>query len=306
MDAINRCEAHAAANHGVIERKFALACGLSNYAIRRLVHRGRWIRSNPQAYLAAGAPVTWSTKLAATRAWLGDDCVFSHRTAGALLGLDGVPEGFVEVVAHAGRPSDLAIVHRLSPKDCPRTLYIDGFRITNAERTVFDLFSVLPSRRVGLALDDALRRGLTTIDRLWDLYATIGQRGRNGSRSFRRALLHRDASDGKLGSQMEAMLRAILRRVSPPKASPQFPVSVCGRNFYLDFAYPDVKLGVEAHSIKWHLGHEKAKEDLERDRLLTRDGWTLLYYPFDDLRFRPAHVAAEVLDVRNALAARLF
>ena len=261
---------------------------------------------NPQAYLVAGAPVTWMTRLAAARAWLGPVATFSHRTAGALLRLEGVPEGFVEAVSHAGRRSDFMIVHRLSPRDVPRTLHVDGFRITNAERTVFDLFSVLPSRTVDLALDDALRRGLTTVDRLWDLYGTLGRPGRNGSRSFKRSVLRRDASDGKLASQMEAMLWAILHRVPPPKATPQFPVSVNGRGFYLDFAYPAVKLGIEAHSIKWHLGHEKAKRDLERDRLLTGDGWTLLYYPFDDLRFRPHHVADEVLSVRRSLEPRLF
>jgi very-short-patch-repair endonuclease len=83
-------------------------------------------------------------------------------------------------------------------------------------------------------------------------------------------------------------------------------VDIGSRHYYLDFAYPHVKLGIEAHSMRWHLGLSKVTSDLDRDRRLTADGWTLLYYPFDDLRVRPDYVAAEVLDVRRSLETRLF
>ncbi|MBW3594970.1 MAG: hypothetical protein KY391_05275 [Actinobacteria bacterium] len=306
MQPLRRCEIRAATNHGVIGRDAALREGLTRDEIEALVRRGQWKRHLPKVYVPSSVPITWWTQLAAAREWAGPGALFSHRTAGALLELDGVPPGFVELVRHSGRSRDGLIVHRLRPEDHPRSLCVQGFPLTRGDRTVFDLFAVLNPAKATLALEDALRRRVTSIDRLWDIYVELGGRGRNGSKEFRRAVLTRDARDGKLASRMEAMLRSILRRVPPPKAIPQFPVQVGGRRFRIDFAYPDVKLGLEAHSIKWHLGVEKARADLARDRLLKCRDWTLLYYSFDDLKFRPNDVAAEVLEVRTRLEQRLF
>lgn len=105
---------------------------------------------------------------------------------------------------------------------------------------------------------------------------------------------------------MEALLLAITRTIPPPTVTPQFLVEADGGRYYLDFAYPHVKLGIEAHSIRWHLGAEKAKKDLKRDRRLKRCGWTMLYYPWDDLRFRSDDVRNEILDVRTQLERRLL
>ena len=230
----------------------------------------------------------------------------SHRTAGALLDLEGVPEGSVELVCHSGRSAHGVVVHRLRAEDRPRRLNVKGFPITTVERTLLDLHAVLSSATASLALDDALRRSLSTIERLWDAYGDVARPGRNGCRAFRLNLLHRDGRDGRLASRMEALLLAIVRTIPGPKAHPQFPVETPGGRYRLDFAYPHVKLGLEAHSVKWHLGVEKAKKDLGRDRWLTRSGWTLLYYSWDDLRFRPPEVRAEIIEVRDALARRLL
>ena len=300
------CEKRAATNHGAIDRSSAVADGLTKDEIAHLVRSGQWRRHLPGVYIPAAVPITWQTRLAAVRAWLGDDCLFSHRTAGALLGLDGVPSALVEAVCHRGRSAEGVILHRIGPFDRPRRLFVEGFPVTNTERTILDLFSVLTEGPASLAMEDGLRKRLTTIDRLWDVYSEHGRPGRNGARTFRRALLCRDHADGTLQSRMESLMRGLLRRLPGQQAVPQFPVDTEGGRFFLDFAYPDVKLGLEAHGIRWHLGNERAKQDLARDRWLKRWGWTTLYYAWDDLRFRPDEVAAEVLEVRDSLAARLF
>ena len=232
--------------------------------------------------------------------------MLSHRSAGELLELDGVPNGFVELVCHAGRSAYGVTVHRLREEDRPRRMHAKGFPITQVERTLMDLFAVLPAYSASLALEDALRRQLTTIDRLWELYGDLAKPGRNGCRAMRHDLLRRDHDDGKLASRMEALLLRITKTIPPPKATPQFLVETEGRRYYLDFAYPHVKLGIEAHSIRWHLGNEKAKKDLSRDRNLKRAGWTMLYYPWDDLRFRSDDVRAEILEIRTQLERRLL
>jgi hypothetical protein len=95
--------------------------------------------------------------------------------------LDGVSPGWIEVVIPSGMKARGVVTHRLRRDDRPGSMWVRGFRATNVERTLLDLFSVLPQRGAELALEDALRRRLTTLNRLWDLYREVGGPGRNGS-----------------------------------------------------------------------------------------------------------------------------
>jgi very-short-patch-repair endonuclease len=107
---------------------------------------------------------------------------------------------------------------------------------------------------------------------------------------------------------MEARLLRILKPAPAPAVSVQHQVTVDDERFYLDFAFPEVRLGIEAQSLRWHLGEVRWKRDMQRDRKLKRIGWTLLYYPWDDIDLRPAQVLDEILAVRQNLgqSARLF
>ena len=105
---------------------------------------------------------------------------------------------------------------------------------------------------------------------------------------------------------MEAKLLAISRRISPPEGCPQFPQSVDGSRYFIDLAYPHIKLGIEAHSIKWHMGQARWQYDITRDRRLKGIGWTLLYYSWDDLHLRADEIAEEIARVRASLEATLF
>jgi very-short-patch-repair endonuclease len=156
-----------------------------------------------------------------------------------------------------------------------------------------------------LALDDALRRKLTTIERLWDEYARSCDRGRNGCRTFRKALLRRDYRDGTLQSRMEAKMRAIVRSLPGRAPIPQVAIQTPDDRYVIDFAFPELKLGIEAQSIKWHMGEAKFCYDLRRDRKLKLEGWTLVYYTWDDL-LRPATVRDEIDRLRRSRERILF
>ena len=99
---------------------------------------------------------------------------------------------------------------------------------------------------------------------------------------------------------MEAKLRSIIRGLPGPEAVPQFQVDTEQGRFFLDFAYPEIKLGIEAQSIRWHLGEARFFYDLRRDRALKRVGWTLIYYSWDDL-LRPIPVREEISSFRRNL-----
>ncbi len=104
---------------------------------------------------------------------------------------------------------------------------------------------------------------------------------------------------------MEAKLRRIVRTLPGAEAVPQFKVDTGEGRFRIDFAYPDIKLGIEAYSIKWHLGEVKSYYDVKRDRKLKRCGWTLVYYSWDDL-LHPVTVRNEIADMRRSLERVLF
>jgi len=282
----------------------ALDLGIDDSAIHRLLKEGRWIRLHEGAYVVRGAPITWRTHLAAVTARMAGDFAFSHRTAAALMGLDAVPDGHVEIVTpHTPRLPGVT-VHRIR-RSLPPIIHVGGFPVTSAHRTVLDLFSVLPPKVAELALDDALRKKLTTVDRLWNEYVDTCERGRNGCGALRSALLRRDHRDGTLQSRMEAKLRRIMKALPKPSAEPQFPVDTPDGRYFIDFAFPDIKLGIEAQGIRWHMGEAKFRYDLRRDRHLKRCGWTLVYYTWDDL-LRPAVVRCEITEMRRSLERVLF
>jgi very-short-patch-repair endonuclease len=164
-----------------------------------------------------------------------------------------------------------------------------------------DLFSTVGPTIAERALEDALRKRLTSVGRLWSEYTAECKRGRNGCSAFRDAVLRHDDRDGTLQSRMEAKLRRVLKSLPGPAAVPQYPV---GR-YRLDFAYPDIRLGIEAQSIRWHLGRAKFAHDMKRDRDLKRQGWTLAYFTWDDV-LRLDQVTEEVTALRASLSAVLF
>jgi very-short-patch-repair endonuclease len=277
---------------------------LSDQAIARLVRSGQWQRLLPSTYLVGGAPLTWHAHLHAARLWLGEDCLFSHRTAAALVELDGVAPGWIEVLAPKGVRASGVLVHRLRNDDRPRSMWVRGFRTTSVDRTLLDLFAVLPQRQAELALEDALRRRLTTLDRLWDVYREVGGPGRNGCGGLRMSLLMRDHRDGSLASRMEAGLMRILRSLPGPPVVTQAEVVIEDDRFIIDFAYPQVRLGIEAHSLRWHMGRERWQRDLSRDRKLKWARWTMLYFSWDDIHLRGDELKAQILDIRSSLSSQ--
>lgn len=78
------------------------------------------------------------------------------------------------------------------------------------------------------------------------------------------------------------------------------------REYRLDFAFPHIKLGIEAHSLRWHMGRERWVRDLQRDRRLKLAGWTLLYFSWDDMKLDPNGVRREIEEARRDLESRLF
>jgi very-short-patch-repair endonuclease len=292
--------------HGVLTRENLLEAGHTARSIGLRLASGFLEQLHPKVYGLGGSPDTWDKRLLAAYMWARPTGFVSHRSAGALYELDGVPPRAVELSLASSCTTPGVILHRVPPAELPRLRSIGLMRVSSVERTILDLAGVLPATRTGRSLDDALRKRLTTLERMWDELEVTGGKGKKGSRILRRLLSLRDDRDGSLESPLEKAALTLLRDPRLPRVTVQFVVSEAGANApRLDFAYPAYLLGVEAHSYRFHSGHPAWSKDWARDNRLKLLGWTVLHYTWDEIHFEKARVVQEIRSMLIARGAQL-
>ena len=72
---------------------------------------------------------------------------------------------------------------------------------------------------------------------------------------------------------------------------------VDGRVFYLDFAFPHFRVGVEADGRRWHSDAEAFERDRLRDNALTAAGWRILRVTERQVRTDPTGIRDRVRDL---------
>lgn len=290
----------AGRQHGVLSRAQALSCGLSPAAIGRRVASGRFELIFPGVYRVLGAPESWRQQVMAACLWAGAGAVSSHRTAGALWGLDGMPPGVVEITTLRRLRSPAVLLHqsRLTPRDATA---IGSIPVTDSTRTLIDLGAVARREMVEVALDDALRRRLTSLKLLLARLDDLGGKGRRGAGVLRSLLEQRDPKKPPPESVLEARLIGLLRRARLPEPARQFPVREGGRLLArVDLAYPEVLLAIEADGYRYHSGRVAWQRDLKRRNALTSRGWRVIHVTWNDVVGGGERVLTEI---RRALGA---
>lgn len=292
----------ARSQHGLITWTQGRACGLTERQIEFRPRTHGWQRVLPGVYRLPGAPDDREHQLRALCLWLGDKGYLYGPTAACVLGLDGVRELGKPHVAFWGTSKLPGIkVHRLRPEDRPRVRRVDGWLVPGVERMILETCAASSPRSSGLVLDDALRRGFTTIDRLSRFGDSPQAAMRPGVRIFRHLLRGRDDRDGKVRTLFETKMLRILKRIKEHHFEPDYRVLAGNKTRYLDFYLPSARLGIECHSRRWH-GPERSASDIRRDRDIAALGIELLYFSWEEVSFDPRGVEAEV---RAAIARRL-
>jgi very-short-patch-repair endonuclease len=112
----------------------------------------------------------------------------------------------------------------------------------------------------------------------------------------------RPASQRPMSFEFEGKLFRALTAARLPKPVSQFRVVLPnGGERFLDFAYPEVRLAIEADSSIWHASREAWEKDRERNNDLVALGWSFLLLTWDTVRYLPAEAASKV---RDSLGAR--
>jgi len=282
----------AAKQYGVLSRKQASELGATKNMIRRRLGSGRWEEPFRGVYRMASAPSSWRQELLlACFAW-GQGTVVSHQSAAALYELARFEsETVVAVSVPRGRRRQRSghDVHWLGGVSAADTSLVGAIPVTTPSRTIVDLASASSAESVEEALDDALRRHLTSIRRMrWQLKTAVG---RPGLVTLRALLDARDQSSAIPQSVLETKLLRLLKKATLPEPAPQYPIRDGGRLVaVVDFAFPAIRLAVEADGYRWHSGHSRWEHDLARRNALTSMGWRVLHVTWNELATKPSAV----------------
>lgn len=244
---------------------------------------------------------------------LHGQAVVAGQSAAALLGLDGF-EPPVPILLHAPRGSASAspLIRRRDLLAPP--IAIEGLPVISVEEVLLGLAeTVTPrpgcaaaSRRlcsselVELALEDALRRGLTSLERLGQLVATTTDR-RPGRSVLRTVLRRRPVDAAPTGSYLETRCHQVLRAAGIADFHRQVSLfDRLGRIGIVDFARDGVV--IEVVGRQWHL--DRFAPDHRRYARLTAAGQRLLTFTFDDVEGRPGHVVDATRAALDAVLSR--
>jgi hypothetical protein len=157
----------AEAQHGVFSRRQAHEAGYTDRQIEIAVARGDWVRCASSVLRVAGAPSSFLGAACVALQAAGDGAMLSHRVAGQLHRLDGVPPSvlFDLYIPQARRPRDVprARLHRV---DVGAPTYIMGLPVSPVALTVVDLARELPADTGMRIVADAIRTGRVSLPAL--------------------------------------------------------------------------------------------------------------------------------------------
>ena len=254
----------------------------------------------PGVYRVAGAPVSWEQRLHACCLSAGPAVYASHRSAGRLWGLSGVPAVRLEVVAPRARAVRLAgvVAHRSNLLDGRFVSDVEGIPVTTAERAIIDLSAVLGEHTLGRVLDDAARRRIVSYDSVHRCLEQMRRRGRRRTTVVDRLLEPRlGVAAGE--SDLETRIGRWLAQAGLPQPVPQFWVVAGGRRFRLDLAYPDRLVGFELDGWESHGSRDAFDADRARGNELALDGWRIYRFTARTNRSTVVRVARAALDATS-------
>ena len=256
-------------------------------------------------YRIAGSPRTWLQQAMAACLAAGPKAVASHRTAAAIWSLPEIERVLEVSVPEPVRVSPAGIrVHRTSHLPVRHVRRLEGIPTTTAARTLIDLSGVLDRSVLDRVLDHALATRLVTHSRLSRELQFLGRQGRRGTRALATALAARPSTLRVPGSALEFRIVRLLRRHRLPAPVCQHPVKLAKGRAYLDLAYPDAMLAIEADSYRHHSSLSDWSRDRTRNNELIAMGWRILPVTFADVATRPAAVADQIRRALSLIEAR--
>ena len=275
----------AARQHGVFTREFARQCGLRDSTIDHRLKSAKYCQLWPAVYSLPGVPDTWEKRAIAGVFHAGPNAALSGSAAARKFSLPSFEKAQIEISTPRRLTVEGMIVHCRVPLRADEITQRDGIPLTIPERILLDLSAALPEPRLEGAVDSLIHLGHTDFRRI------IGYLEQPALPRRRRRLLLKIL--GERGdvvaneSLLETSLGRLLRHPSLPSVVRQHRVYMDGRPVARpDFAYPEAKLAVEGHSLKFHGSELQMKQDAARHALLESLGWYIIYVTWWETTYR--------------------
>jgi hypothetical protein len=188
------------------------------------------------------------------------------------------------------------IVHESTRLDRIDVDVVDQIPCTSIERTLFDMSGTHGTALTDLLIDSALRRRLTTVEKLVTTRDRLAKRGRRGAANFRTAVNTRDPAAALPESEPERLLARFLMENGLPAPVHQYVVRDMTNRFVarVDLAYPEFGVVIEYDSVLHHTGKVALERDSVRRNALTSLGLSVVTATGVDLRDRARRLSAQV------------
>ncbi|MEX2557438.1 MAG: DUF559 domain-containing protein [Actinomycetota bacterium] len=216
-------------------------------------------------------------------------------------GVRGRPVEFITTSRHR-RSTFGVVIHRVRTIAKSEVELCDGIPTTTVARTIVDLASALARTDLEMALESAIRRRMTTKSELETALSGVGPT--HPGRAILRSLLLELAGTHTESSLETLTWRALLTGHLPAPVR-QYVVRDDDGNFIarLDFAYPEIKLAIEADGYRFHSSRQSWRWDRMRDNELLRMGWTVYRATWEDVR-NPRALCRRVADLISRLSVK--
>ena len=288
-------DAFMASHHGVITHDRAVALGATRSHVQTLLTAGAWEMLNRGVYRAAAAPRTAEQELLAAVWRAGQHGMASHRSAAWLWRLWSAPPRVPEIsVPYSQSPQPKGTrVHRSTDLIGAPISARRGIAVTDPLRTVIDTVGVLSHDGGTLIVDRAIELKLVTVDGLLATLERYGRRGRRGAGKLRTILEERGVSaPGRAPTVLESRMARIARMMDAPPPIAEYPVA--GGLYYLDFAWPEIRVAAEVDGWQFHSSYPNWKRGIRRDRWCDAHDWLAPHFDYDEVTRDPYGVADEL------------
>jgi hypothetical protein len=281
-DAVRAVAELAASQHRVFTRHQAAELNFDRSRVATAIRLGWLDEPYPGVLVMAGGGESWAGRLIAATLADGGHAVVSHRAAARLHRLDGFEHcDLVELSVtsrHRWRRKNEVIAHHVVALDAADVVAVDGIRCTGLARTLADLGAVVEPLLVRRALTDVRRRG-TSLQWIQRTVERLHRPGQAGTGVLLRQLAAIPFEGRVPDSWFEELLALCLNDPDVPPIVLQYPIRAGDGRVVAktDIGIPSVRLGLEAHSRRFHFGPDAEPLDEQRDLAAGACGWQLHY-----------------------------
>ena len=273
---------------GAFSRGQALAHSVTDRQLSSRVRRGDLAAVCYGIYCVTATPDTWHRRVVVACLRGGESAFASHQCSAAAWGIEGFQPRMVEVSTQRRISQvDEATFHRVVEPPPGDVQDLGPIKVSSPTRTLIEISGSADDEGIELALDDCLRKRLTSVARLRWRLEKVGARGMRGARRLRRILDRRD-NELRPETVFERKFLWLLAHAGLPMPHTQYEIRDAGGFIgRVDFAYPSARVAIEADGYRFHSGRTHWERDRTRRNRLEASGWRMLHTTWDQVIRRP-------------------